>query len=91
MINNFPIPKINLAKQNSIIDIVNQILSLKKQGKDTTDLENQIDVMVYKLYGLTYDEVKIVAPGFDKVLNSLNITKHDYKNKKPKEIYNMFS
>ncbi|MCK4358461.1 MAG: hypothetical protein KAW92_06915 [Candidatus Cloacimonetes bacterium] len=47
--------------------------------------------MVYKLYELTYEEVKIVDSEFDKVLNSLNITKHDYKNKKPKKIYKMFS
>ena len=32
--------------------------------QDTTDLENQIDVMVYKLYELTYEEVKIVDPEF---------------------------
>ncbi len=27
-------------------------------------LEKQIDVMVYKLYGLTYEEVKIIEPEF---------------------------
>jgi len=34
------------------------------KGQDTTDLENRIDVMVYKLYDLTYEEVKTVDPEF---------------------------
>jgi len=29
---------------------------------DTSALENQIDFLVYHLYGLTYDEVLIVDP-----------------------------
>ena len=29
---------------------------------DTSTLENQIDFLVYHLYGLTYDEVLIVDP-----------------------------
>ena len=31
-------------------------------NKDTSALENQIDFLVYHLYGLTYDEVLIVDP-----------------------------
>ena len=31
---------------------------------DTSALEKQIDVIVYKLYSLTFDEVKIVDPEF---------------------------
>jgi hypothetical protein len=41
---------------------VNNVLTLKSQGKDTTALEQQIDNMVYKLYELTYQEVKIIDP-----------------------------
>jgi hypothetical protein len=36
--------------------------TLKSQGKDTTALEQQIDNMVYRLYELTYEEVKIIDP-----------------------------
>ncbi|MBC8527172.1 MAG: hypothetical protein H8D22_10055 [Candidatus Cloacimonetes bacterium] len=32
-------------------------------------LENQIDIMVYKLYELTYEEVKIVDTEFDKIMS----------------------
>ena len=32
----------------------------KNPQADTAKLENKIDLMVYKLYGLTPDEIKIV-------------------------------
>ena len=35
------------------------------QNSDTTKLETEIDLLVYKLYGLEYDEVKIVDPQFE--------------------------
>lgn len=50
--------------QQPFISIVNQILENKKQNLDTTDLEAKIDIMVYKLYELTYDEVLVVDPEF---------------------------
>jgi hypothetical protein len=31
---------------------------------DTSSLEARIDKMVYQLYGLTYDEVKVIEPDF---------------------------
>ena len=34
--------------------------------------------MVYKLYELTYEEVNIVDPGFDKVLESFDLSKEDF-------------
>jgi len=41
---------------------------VKKQNSDsdTTDLERQIDQMVYKLYDLTPEEIKIVEGGSQK-------------------------
>lgn len=63
MINTIPIPNTN---QQPFIQRVDQILTAKKLDvkADTKDLENQIDKMVFKLYGLTYDEVKIIDPEF---------------------------
>ena len=48
----------------NIQSLVNQILDAKKQDPeaDTTELEKEIDLLVYKLYELTYDEVLIVDP-----------------------------
>jgi hypothetical protein len=37
-----------------------KILQAKKNGKNTAALEAQIDTMVYQLYDLTADEIKII-------------------------------
>lgn len=44
---------------------VTEIIALKKDDlkADTTKLEQEIDQMVYELYGLTEDEIKIVEGG----------------------------
>lgn len=58
----FEITKQNQKIANEIINLVSEILSLKEKDKDknTSDLEQQIDELVYKLYNLTDDEIKIV-------------------------------
>jgi hypothetical protein len=57
-----PIPAISLAEQQSIITIVDKIISSKKENPaaDTNALEAEIDKLVYGLYGLTEEEIKIV-------------------------------
>jgi adenine-specific DNA-methyltransferase len=57
-----PIPIITEKEQQPFIDKVDQILTLKKDNPaaDTSALEREIDVMVYALYGLTEEEIKIV-------------------------------
>ena len=59
-----PIPKFPIQKQTPFITRVEKILSLKKKNQDTTSLEKEIDVLVYHLYELTYDEVKIIDKDF---------------------------
>ena len=62
-----PIKKLFKEKlQCQIIRCVTAILKAKQQNPqaNTKQLENQIDIMVYKLYNLTYDEVKIIDPAF---------------------------
>ena len=58
----FPIPVIAPKQQTEVIEIVNQILAAKAADPDadTTDLENEIDQLVYALYDLTPDEIAIV-------------------------------
>lgn len=61
----FPIPKILSSRlENQIEKLVDEILKRKKAKQDTTALEKEIDVLVYKLYELTYDEVKIIDKDF---------------------------
>jgi adenine-specific DNA-methyltransferase len=61
-IRNLTIPKYNRDIFEKIENLVNQILSLKKENTqaDTSDLENQIDEMVYQLYELTPEEIDII-------------------------------
>lgn len=59
-IEQIPIPKIPDVKQQPFIILVNQIIEQKQLGKDTTTLEAKIDELVYKLYDLTAEEIKIV-------------------------------
>ncbi|ULQ55852.1 Eco57I restriction-modification methylase domain-containing protein [Flavihumibacter rivuli] len=57
-----PIKFPSLEQEKEIEILVNQILATKKQNPsaDTTDIENQIDQLVYQLYELTDEEIKIV-------------------------------
>ncbi|OCR00266.1 hypothetical protein BCD67_25000 [Oscillatoriales cyanobacterium USR001] len=63
-ISKLPIAVISPSSQLTFIALVDKILILKSEGKDTTILEQQIDNLVYKLYELTYQEVKIIDPEF---------------------------
>ena len=58
----FPIPAAHQKQQTEITAIVNQILAAKafNPDADTSDLENEIDMLVYALYDLTEDEIAIV-------------------------------
>ena len=44
----------------SVVNFSEQILSSKRENQDTTSLESEIDELVYQLYGLTEEEIKIV-------------------------------
>ncbi len=59
-IEQLPIPQIPQPEQQPFIALVDKILTAKQQAQDTTALEAQIDQMVYKLYNLTADEIKII-------------------------------
>ena len=55
-----PIPKISKTDQQPFINLVDRILTTKKDKQDTTNLENQVNELVYKLYDLTADEIGII-------------------------------
>ncbi|HOV14221.1 MAG TPA: hypothetical protein PK771_08055 [Spirochaetota bacterium] len=57
-----PIKQISDKEQLPFIELVDKILDIKKENHsaDTTELERQIDRMVYELYGLTEEEIRIV-------------------------------
>ena len=57
-----PIPDVPLEQQEPIIELVDQILDAKRTDPDAdvSDLENEIDQIVYLLYGLAPEEIAIV-------------------------------
>ncbi|EAH4874073.1 class I SAM-dependent DNA methyltransferase [Campylobacter jejuni] len=60
-----PIPKINSKNQkiaDELINLADEILKAKEQDKNanTQELENKINSLVYKLYNLTEEEIKII-------------------------------
>ena len=61
-IRQLPIPNATAEQQKPIIDLVDKILAAKKAEAqaDTSKEEAEIDSLVYKLYGLTEAEIKIV-------------------------------
>ncbi|EMN6998204.1 class I SAM-dependent DNA methyltransferase [Campylobacter coli] len=59
------IPKINSKNQkiaDELVNSVDEILKAKEEDKNanTQELENKINSLVYKLYNLTEDEIKII-------------------------------
>ena len=57
---NIPLKIADENIENKIIDLVDEIMELKKLNKDTQPLEKKIDEMVYDLYGLTKDEKELI-------------------------------
>lgn len=59
---NYPFP-INQESMKTLEELTKNILELKKDKLDTTDLEIQIDQLVYQLYDLTAEEIEIIEKG----------------------------
>ncbi|MDI9357846.1 MAG: TaqI-like C-terminal specificity domain-containing protein [Phycisphaerales bacterium] len=61
-VENLPVKLAGIQTQEKIENLVDQILNKKSHDHttDTTDLENKIDTLVYKIYDLTEDEIKII-------------------------------
>lgn len=70
-----PLPSISGGNQEDLANMVDIIIRAKQSGIDTISDEMEIDLLVYHLYGLTYDEVLIVDP-------EIPITREEYENNK---------
>jgi len=61
-----PIKDISKERQKPFETLVDKIIKLKEQGKDTKELEEQINTMVYELYGLNDDEIESIEKDINK-------------------------
>lgn len=68
-----PIRIIDKQFQQQFVNIVDEIMNYKNDSIDSTNLEFKLNIMVYKLYQLTYDEVLVVDPAFP-------LSKEEYEN-----------
>ncbi len=62
-VNNFPLPKdISEADKESIVKIANEILTKKHADCDfdSSELEEQIDRIIYKMYELSTDDIELI-------------------------------
>lgn len=62
ILNRCPIANANKEQQIAIIALVDSVMNIKNQDPqaDTSAIEHEIDQLVYKLYGLTDEEIAIV-------------------------------
>jgi hypothetical protein len=49
-----------MTEQKPFITLVDKILAGKERGEDVAGLEKEIDSMVYRLYDLSDNEIRIV-------------------------------
>ncbi|HLW08646.1 MAG TPA: TaqI-like C-terminal specificity domain-containing protein [Marinilabiliaceae bacterium] len=55
-----PIPNLSDSQESDIVTLSEKIIALKKINSETTDLENEIDQLVYQLFDLTESEIEII-------------------------------
>jgi hypothetical protein len=64
---------IKVSNSNVISDLVKQIVTKAKNNLDYSSQQEQLNIEVYKLYDIQYEEVKILDPDFkisEKLYNS---------------------
>lgn len=64
MLNNLPVPSISKTTMQQIISTVKKIIKESEKEHDTLTLEQDLNNIFYKLYELSYDEVKVIDPEF---------------------------
>jgi len=79
---NLPVPPVTQDNQHIVSQIeskVDDILSKKKAdpNADTSDIEKEIDELVYQLYGLTDEEIKIVEEGVKESNNQQDVSEEE--------------
>ena len=58
----FPIPSCTDEQEKQLAELAKKIMLVKKTDSlsDTSSMESEIDSLVYKLYGLSEDEISVI-------------------------------
>ena len=59
-VNLFPIPNLTDKEQEPFTELIDQILIKKRQDKNILDLEQKIENLVYAMYGIITEEIKVI-------------------------------
>lgn len=62
-IENVPIPKVDKKTEDKIVRLVDKVIEKKRSKVDSSEEEMEIDNLVYKLYNLISEEIRIVEMG----------------------------
>lgn len=62
-----------IPKSKRFLETIDKIIYLKQKNSDADNLEQEVNNIVFKLYNLSYDEVKLVDPEF-------SLTQSEYEN-----------
>lgn len=74
IIESLPINESMIAAKDILIRKSKEVVKLINQKKDTSWIKAVIDILIYKLYFLTYDECKIIDPEIEQL-----ISRNDYE------------
>lgn len=81
-INNFPVPKTeNEFLSERLIHIVKERIHLNKldeKDKRTVKLDNIIDIIVYRLYELNFNDIKIIDPNIEEILSEKDYSNNSF-------------
>ena len=64
---NIPIPVLPQELQDPIIELVSKILDIKKMNplKDTSLVQEDLDLLFYKIYRLSHDDINIIKTSIE--------------------------
>ena len=85
----YPVPHIIDSERMMFEKIVDLIIDKRGNLYGTQDLESQIDLMVYRLYELSYSEAKLIDPDLDSVLASFGLSAQDFERMTIEELAQM--
>ena len=62
MLNDYPVPQISEDARRELVTCVDSIIAIKTNNPqaDTTILEERIKQFIYRLYGLTQEEIALI-------------------------------
>ena len=81
LLTNLPIPIANNKEQLLIVKIVEKIMRLRELNDliNSIRFENIIDLLIYKLTKLTYDEIMLIDSEIQKIINFTDYEKLDFE------------